>query len=112
MAPRREPGRGSALGGDRARGRGQLVDRPGCGPGAGLRELNPLALIPVAGVGHGVPNGTGPGSIMDPGPVACVDSVGRSEEHTSELQSLVRISYAVFCLKKKNRNSTTNKKRV
>src|SRR3546814_4273864 len=30
----------------------------------------------------------------------------RSEEHTSELQSLMRISYAVFCLKKKN---TTNK---
>src|SRR3546814_2603053 len=28
--------------------------------------------------------------------------VARSEEHTSELQSLMRISYAVFCLKKKN----------
>src|SRR3546814_7656861 len=30
-----------------------------------------------------------------------VDGSGRSEEHTSELQSLMRISYAVFCLKKK-----------
>src|SRR3546814_8336753 len=30
--------------------------------------------------------------------------VPRSEEHTSELQSLMRISYAVFCLKKKNKN--------
>src|SRR3546814_6106471 len=30
-----------------------------------------------------------------------VDRIGRSEEHTSELQSLMRISYAVFCLKKK-----------
>src|SRR3546814_112725 len=30
------------------------------------------------------------------------DTAGRSEEHTSELQSLMRISYAVFCLKKKN----------
>src|SRR3546814_10509429 len=30
----------------------------------------------------------------------------RSEEHTSELQSLMRISYAVFCLKKKNRRRT------
>src|SRR3546814_5451725 len=30
------------------------------------------------------------------------DRVGRSEEHTSELQSLMRISYAVFCLKKKS----------
>src|SRR3546814_3171873 len=29
---------------------------------------------------------------------------GRSEEHTSELQSLMRISYAVFCLKKKKTN--------
>src|SRR3546814_4001301 len=35
----------------------------------------------------------------------------RSEEHTSELQSLMRISYAVFCLKKKTQNNTydTNK---
>src|SRR3546814_8597215 len=31
----------------------------------------------------------------------------RSEEHTSELQSLMRISYAVFCLKKKTHTSTT-----
>src|SRR3546814_6120542 len=31
----------------------------------------------------------------------------RSEEHTSELQSLMRISYAVFCLKKKNTNAKT-----
>src|SRR3546814_4726250 len=31
---------------------------------------------------------------------------GRSEEHTSELQSLMRISYAVFCLKKKKSNIT------
>src|SRR3546814_5712248 len=30
---------------------------------------------------------------------------GRSEEHTSELQSLMRISYAVFCLKKKNKHT-------
>src|SRR3546814_1642532 len=30
----------------------------------------------------------------------------RSEEHTSELQSLMRISYAVFCLKKKNKTNT------
>src|SRR3546814_9739131 len=31
----------------------------------------------------------------------------RSEEHTSELQSLMRISYAVFCLKKKNKQDNT-----
>src|SRR3546814_2042833 len=35
---------------------------------------------------------------------------GRSEEHTSELQSLMRISYAVFCLKKKKHNTPTHKK--
>src|SRR3546814_10224916 len=49
------------------------------------------------------------------GPVAVYDPLGfiedfaalhdRSEEHTSELQSLMRISYAVFCLKKKNKKN-------
>src|SRR3546814_9713148 len=38
-------------------------------------------------------------SIFTPEPVA--EEAERSEEHTSELQSLMRISYAVFCLKKK-----------
>src|SRR3546814_1994698 len=41
---------------------------------------------------HADVGGSAPGSIP----------AGRSEEHTSELQSLMRISYAVFCLKKKN----------
>src|SRR3546814_3922403 len=36
------------------------------------------------------------------------DSKARSEEHTSELQSLMRISYAVFCLKKKTTTPHTN----
>src|SRR3546814_6842244 len=40
----------------------------------------------------------------DAGGVAVVPG-GRSEEHTSELQSLMRISYAVFCLKKKNKKT-------
>src|SRR3546814_7641871 len=43
---------------------------------------------------------------------AWADSIGRSvrsEEHTSELQSLMRISYAVFCLQKKKRQTTHNK---
>src|SRR3546814_9630327 len=34
----------------------------------------------------------------------------RSEEHTSELQSLMRISYAVFCLKKKNETKKNNQR--
>src|SRR3546814_6134885 len=36
---------------------------------------------------------------------------GRSEEHTSELKSLMRISYAVFCLKKKTKNHKTEQER-
>src|SRR3546814_5403240 len=44
-------------------------------------------------------------------PLACEGAAiaedQRSEEHTSELQSLMRISYAVFCLKKKTRNQIT-----
>src|SRR3546814_2097272 len=42
---------------------------------------------------------------VDPAHDAEID---RSEEHTSELQSLMRISYAVFCLKKKTRNQQKN----
>src|SRR3546814_9665644 len=38
--------------------------------------------------------------------------VRRSEEHTSELQSLMRISYAVFCLKKKKKTYYSNKENI
>src|SRR3546814_5760909 len=43
-----------------------------------------------------------------PSPGTCSNSPTRcrSEEHTSELQSLMRISYAVFCLKKNKKNNT------
>src|SRR3546814_968582 len=37
--------------------------------------------------------------------------LGRSEEHTSELQSLMRISYAVFCLKKNNHKHSDNERK-
>src|SRR3546814_1385199 len=40
---------------------------------------------------------------------ALLDAEQRSEEHTSELQSLMRISYAVFCLKKKTTRRVTKK---
>src|SRR3546814_6835265 len=46
-----------------------------------------------------------------PSPSSHCESVkryGRSEEHTSELQSLMRISYAVFCLKKKKQHKQDN----
>src|SRR3546814_5730649 len=39
---------------------------------------------------------------------ALIRHADRSEEHTSELQSLMRISYAVFCLKKKKKDKTLN----
>src|SRR3546814_10027051 len=69
------------------------------------------------------------GAIMIKNPVGCLGAIalgmivgilllvatcsklnerGRSEEHTSELQSLMRISYAVFCLKKKKKNTSNN----
>src|SRR3546814_7827124 len=40
-------------------------------------------------------------------PAVIMKLITRSEEHTSELQSLMRISYAVFCLKKKHQKQTT-----
>src|SRR3546814_5526480 len=46
----------------------------------------------------------GSDGVMAPLPAPSVD---RSEEHTSELQSLMRISYAVFCLKKKKERQQT-----
>src|SRR3546814_3691229 len=39
------------------------------------------------------------------------DEIARSEEHTSELQSLMRISYSVFCLKKKKNKTQINRER-
>src|SRR3546814_9499635 len=46
---------------------------------------------------------------VDPRWAAALEGVAaRSEEHTSELQSLMRISYAVFCLKKKKPQHSTN----
>src|SRR3546814_5966207 len=51
--------------------------------------------------GAGGAGGSGSGASF--GTVTCA----RSEEHTSELQSLMRISYAVFCLKKKNIKNDT-----
>src|SRR3546814_6229151 len=60
----------------------ELIARTGAGVAAGL-VLSPLAAV-IA--------------FIDPGDA---DAAARSEEHTSELQSLMRNSYAVFCLKKK-----------
>src|SRR3546814_10253636 len=79
--------------GDRSRGGGIRRAWPRrCAPGfpalAGPAPAEPAQLPGPAG----------------PGPAP--RSRGRSEEHTSELQSLMRISYAVFCLKKQKTNNT------
>src|SRR3546814_6027466 len=58
----------------------------------GRARADPRAAQPLRLVGLGRDGGADP----------------RSEEHTSELQSLMRISYAVFCLKKKKTIETTN----
>src|SRR3546814_7447780 len=55
----------------------------------------------------GRPISTSPSRISSCPSDPATASSGRSEEHTSELQSLMRISYAVFCLKKKNANKQT-----
>src|SRR3546814_8578653 len=46
--------------------------------------------------------------VNEPLSAISVNAASRSEEHTSELQSLMRISYAVFCLKKKKKQCTQN----
>src|SRR3546814_8651556 len=51
-------------------------------------------------------DGARPAHASDVAPVLRISPYGRSEEHTSELQSLMRISYAVFCLKKKKKHKT------
>src|SRR3546814_7695329 len=84
--------------------------RPPC------RQLSLLALQHEHGTAHdgdvrirGRINPTSSGSALAEKP-PCVSR--RSEEHTSELQSLMRISYAVFCLKKKTKTATTTKEKL
>src|SRR3546814_7386186 len=82
----------------------------------GIRRRRPRQLGPgprhLVGAGARVPRCGHPcGAAVDqcpeaaglsPGARGAAGEAARSEEHTSELQSLMRISYAVFCLKKKN----------
>src|SRR3546814_4461973 len=69
-----------------------------------LKELGHLGQVEIRIVGH---RGLGFGhhvqvrGRVDLQPLGDDQGIARSEEHTSELQSLMRISYAVFCLKKK-----------
>src|SRR3546814_9134184 len=76
-------------------------DQDTCKPKAGERDKTPVSRLHARGADTLVPELAG----------ALIGSLGfgrlpiRSEEHTSELQSLMRISYAVFCLKKKKINT-------
>src|SRR3546814_8248832 len=102
----------------RARGRhdtaGRLaVDRrdhaDAAGIGLHVRPVHALARDPLAlGIGCGETCLLGHLSCLNSGVTTPNRScrAKRSEEHTSELQSLMRISYAVFCLKKKTTNTT------
>src|SRR3546814_7959931 len=77
------------------------------GEGVGIARIDGLAAREA---------GLQPGDIVlrvgneTVGSVAALDeALARSEEHTSELQSLMRISYAVFCLKKKKTKNANTK---
>src|SRR3546814_3986866 len=75
--------------------RGTLAVREGLVAPVPTLRKRPVATMKDMGMDMGMPDPT-EGRPVDP---------TRSEEHTSELQSLMRISYAVFCLKKKTRNN-------
>src|SRR3546814_7174536 len=70
--------------------------------GAGMRDTLDMALSTLPGCG---PH-RAPGTILQIAQTSKTidNALRRSEEHTSELQSLMRISYAVFCLKKKHKH--------
>src|SRR3546814_988089 len=102
--PRRTRARGTSI--DRDSSTSQIVTLKN----AGAREIAAAlqALVPAAGEGAQSPVAIVPidssNAIALRGDQAMV---ARSEEHTSELQSLMRISYAVFCLTKKKNKKTT-----
>src|SRR3546814_2913145 len=107
---------------DHGPGRGRAGDRPVEREGAGPQPPDRWRLRPAAGGRRRRPRGQGRATGRRPGegglqprgghPARHVPAVllrPRSEEHTSELQSLMRISYAVFCLKKKTTKKTIKK---
>src|SRR3546814_6593010 len=65
--------------------------------------------IDLAETGHGLRDERRKLLLVLPHGKFAIAHLPRSEEHTSELQSLMRISYAVFCLKKKNNNKSKHK---
>src|SRR3546814_5765511 len=82
------PGHGHGVFGD---------EGPGCVPIVDINEI--CRSDQIAAFGEGGPHCQNACGVRRK--IGAVCRYGRSEEHTSELQSLMRISYAVFCLKKK-----------
>src|SRR3546814_4180946 len=91
------------------RGGGEVMTAPAVTVASHDRALAALSLMTRRRIRH-LP-------VIDGGHLIGLVSIGdlvkyridRSEEHTSELQSLMRISYAVFCLKKKQKSLQTHK---
>src|SRR3546814_7867435 len=78
-------------------------------PASGVAMLGIIQIFLLVIVSQGSPC-LETGSVAAPastGHSRAISSFTRSEEHTSELQTLMRISYAVFCLKKKKTTHTT-----
>src|SRR3546814_6682663 len=103
-----------ALAGCAATGGGETAsasDKPAEKPAKFNKNPYPSTYKPYPGQVTAVRNVTifdGEGGRIDNGTVLLADGKVRSEEQTSELQSLMRISYDVFCLKKKNTEKRTN----
>src|SRR3546814_6965873 len=97
---------------------GSLVDVLNRGAPVAILAVGMTLVIATGGIDLSVGavmaiSGAVAASLADSQPiaVALLAALARSEEHTSELQSLMRTSYAVFCLKKKNSHkhkTTTN----
>src|SRR3546814_9364928 len=79
------------------------VDEFPINPGKSLNRLKNGTIL--AGVGPGGNSPPGTDRVRKPPDRNRRPADTRSEEHTSELQSLMRISYAVFCLKKKTKDN-------
>src|SRR3546814_10782439 len=86
-----------------------LVDRDHLAPAFERLVLDHRAVDDARGIGKRRELPKGPNRRLDsPRPARNIGDIQRSEEHPSELQSLMRISYAVFCLKKKKIQNTSH----
>src|SRR3546814_3290263 len=76
------------------------------------QNLTLFTILPILPMGADPSGGAGachPSRTRAREKIAVIGGRSRSEEHTSELQSLMRISYAVFCLKKKKKQTINDR---